>query len=514
MGLFDFTKNRDINLKINTIKSGKDLGISTDSLIYIENEYDTVVNEYLSKNYNVISAKLCHYNKSGNLIYLPNSIDDIFDNQGGIMSLLKYYYPNIKIEGDYFDKVQSAISTAIFTNIAFSFLGYEEIVTPGFLRFVEKRTFGQEYEYIYEYIQLDLSSDINLEKQVTHSIEKLFESIPSLDTSSRSCHSDSGGSDGFYPSLFGDYEDDDYIPENKTKDNDFKGDESLKARKKDREILEEKMSQRDSDSFTKSKTYSKIRKIFDESFWLDEDATVCKKAKEDLTISPSSTKIVFEKNPEYEKPVNQLFDSSTKLIEEEYHDVRKCAIEKMPYESELIARIREDIMTVKVMGFLDLLIKEVGPTLFEDKEEIHKESRLIMDDYYRIFLPDFNNMEIDMHPLPKALFILFLRHPEGILLKDIHDYKKELLKIYNSITNKGDLDDIEESIDRICDPSDGSIHEKISRIKEAFIKNMSIDTAKNYIVTGERGKIKKILLSRPLLQLPQKFEEITLTGVR
>ena len=93
----------------------------------------------------------------------------------------------------------------------------------------------------------------------------------------------------------------------------------------------------------------------------------------------------------------------------------------------------------------------------------------------------------------------------------INLFKKELLEIYKLLSYKEEYSDIVESIDRICNTTDGSINEKIFRIKEAFIKKMSIDTAKYYIVTGERGQKKEIPLNRSLLQLPSMFEEIIFT---
>ena len=36
--------------------------------------------------------------------------------------------------------------------------------------------------------------------------------------------------------------------------------------------------------------------------------------------------------------------------------------------------------------------------------------------------------KISMTPLPKALFLLFWRHPEGICFKDMSDYREELVK--------------------------------------------------------------------------------------
>ncbi len=46
-----------------------------------------------------------------------------------------------------------------------------------------------------------------------------------------------------------------------------------------------------------------------------------------------------------------------------------------------------------------------------------KLSRLIVTEDLRIVLPDYQNMEIEMEPLVKAVYLLFLRHPEGIMYK-------------------------------------------------------------------------------------------------
>jgi hypothetical protein len=41
-------------------------------------------------------------------------------------------------------------------------------------------------------------------------------------------------------------------------------------------------------------------------------------------------------------------------------------------------------------------------------------------------------MEIKMEPLTKAVYLLFLNHPEGILFKHLPDYRQELANIYGS----------------------------------------------------------------------------------
>ena len=58
-------------------------------------------------------------------------------------------------------------------------------------------------------------------------------------------------------------------------------------------------------------------------------------------------------------------------------------------------------------------------------------------------------MEISMTALPKAVFLLFLAHPEGIIFKDLSDYREELASIYNKLTNQTDDDSVRQSIEDV-----------------------------------------------------------------
>lgn len=119
--------------------------------------------------------------------------------------------------------------------------------------------------------------------------------------------------------------------------------------------------------------------------------------------------------------------------------------------------------------------------------------------YGRIFLPDYNNIEIKMPTLSKAIYMLYLRHPEGIMFSYLPDYRDELLHIYGLITGRDSREDIRKSIDDVTDPTRNSINEKCSRIKQAFLREFDDSIACNYYITGERGDAKKILLSREMV---------------
>ena len=114
----------------------------------------------------------------------------------------------------------------------------------------------------------------------------------------------------------------------------------------------------------------------------------------------------------------------------------------------------------------------------------------------RITLPDYNNMEIKMPTLSKAIFFLYLRHPEGIHFSYLPDYRDELLHLYSLISGRDNPEEIRKSIDDVTDPTSNSINEKCSRIKQAFLREFDDSIARNYYITGERGEAKKILLPR------------------
>ena len=129
-----------------------------------------------------------------------------------------------------------------------------------------------------------------------------------------------------------------------------------------------------------------------------------------------------------------------------------------------------------------------------------KLSRLIVTKDYRIILPDYDNMEIKMEPLNKAVYLLFLKHPEGIIFKHLPDYRKELIKIYADIKPYGINDRVIKSIEDVTNPCLNSINEKCARIRGAFVSQFDDELAKNYYIYGYRGEPKKISLPQEMIE--------------
>ena len=110
-----------------------------------------------------------------------------------------------------------------------------------------------------------------------------------------------------------------------------------------------------------------------------------------------------------------------------------------------------------------------------------------------------------MPSMAKAVYFLFLRHPEGIKFKHLPDYRNELRTIYASIFRFDDKERIEKSIMDVTNPMKNTINENTSRIKKAFAEQFDENLAKNYYITGVKGEAKKITLPQELVTWDQRL---------
>lgn len=146
-------------------------------------------------------------------------------------------------------------------------------------------------------------------------------------------------------------------------------------------------------------------------------------------------------------------------------------------------------------------LKDLGVTEKEISSYLHAEQcllKLTVSKNYRIYLGD-NRVEIHMEPLVKAVYLLFLKHPEGILFKHLPDYREELTKIYSEVRPWGLSERALQSIEDVTNPLLNSINEKCARIRGAFVSQFDDHLARHYYIDGLRGEAKKISLPRNLV---------------
>lgn len=165
--------------------------------------------------------------------------------------------------------------------------------------------------------------------------------------------------------------------------------------------------------------------------------------------------------------------------------------EKQALYDSLVKEIKEKVQKLKEYGMSE---KEITSLLHTDQPV----PTLTITKNYRIFLGD-NRVEIHMEPLVKAVYLLFLSHPEGIVFKELPDYRGELTKIYSEVRPWGLSERALQSIEDVTNPLLNSINEKCARIRKAFTTILANSIAGYYHIKGKRGSVKGITLPRELI---------------
>lgn len=158
---------------------------------------------------------------------------------------------------------------------------------------------------------------------------------------------------------------------------------------------------------------------------------------------------------------------------------------------EMALEVKQLTELLVAAGRKDLLLRAIGVPLVEElriEAARGRLSRLFITADYRFILTDYNNIEVELQPVHKAVYLLFLRHPEGIEFKHLRDYRQELMELYAKTARWMDREKIGESVDKLVDPLDNAINEKCSRIKKVFLNLMDEYRASYYIISGHTQK--------------------------
>lgn len=140
-------------------------------------------------------------------------------------------------------------------------------------------------------------------------------------------------------------------------------------------------------------------------------------------------------------------------------------------------------------GRIDLMLKAIGVSTLEQlRIEAARSclSRLLITRDFRFILIDYNNLEIDMSPIHKALYMLFLDNPDGIELKRLSEYRQDIYSYYIKNSSWIDKEKVENVVDRLVNPLDNAINEKCSRIKVAFSVINDEYAACYYIISSHK----------------------------
>lgn len=106
-----------------------------------------------------------------------------------------------------------------------------------------------------------------------------------------------------------------------------------------------------------------------------------------------------------------------------------------------------------------------------------------------VSLPD-EGEQLNLNPMERTLYRLFLAHPEGIVADDLLLHGKELCDIYAKESCFDDPDMREAKLASLCGESKRVFYSTVSRIKGKFVKVLGPWRAGAYIIKNEGGVYK------------------------
>ena len=170
-------------------------------------------------------------------------------------------------------------------------------------------------------------------------------------------------------------------------------------------------------------------------------------------------------------------------------------------ESCMNKLIERDVPVLYTRQFFEILDGIRQSTTFKSRSLILKQpSKLeIRGRIKKILFKDLGDLELSLNPKEKTLYLLLLRHEKGIKLSHLQDYKDELIKIYELISNKSETEQQKQSINVLIDPLENDANVIISRINRKIKSAVGESLYNFYCIQGERGMEKRIKLDREMV---------------
>lgn len=196
-------------------------------------------------------------------------------------------------------------------------------------------------------------------------------------------------------------------------------------------------------------------------------------------------------------------EKSEKDLEEEEEEylVNKVELDKKTYLDRISAIVLDYVTRFNEMPPIEELEEILRGKLSIASNKL---SPITVNNDLKVILPAYNELELRFSPILRTIYILFLCHPEGIILKQIGNYRNEIENIYLLIKPGGDDNRMKQTIDDLCDPFSDSLRQKLSKINR-IVKNSIInpELSTRYIIDGSKGEAYKISLDNTQITMPK-----------
>jgi hypothetical protein len=232
---------------------------------------------------------------------------------------------------------------------------------------------------------------------------------------------------------------------------------------------------KEEDDRVRNESEEKLRLKYKTNFWGDISKRVSK-CIDTVLDEEEETHTRFRIQPK--RPIPE----SAFCFDEEIEEIKNSDV--FNAAQKMVRQLLDKGYSQEVIWALFAPIQELSPI------------RITQD--YRIFLTLYKK-EIVLTPLLKAVYLFFLKHPEGVYFKNLPSYHAELLQLYRKFAIRGTAEKHVSTITDLVNPLGNSMNEKCSIIKK-YITNLLDDSlAKHYYISGGKGELKRIAINPEMI---------------
>jgi hypothetical protein len=208
-----------------------------------------------------------------------------------------------------------------------------------------------------------------------------------------------------------------------------------------------------------------------------------------------------------------MYNNQQEIIEHVHRSPRGCMMDFCEDKKQIVLKMRTaDICPsctahISARDLKKTFLKQIFATMDGIRENLlfRQRSILLMEPSkleirgYRkdVFLTDLGDLQVNLNPKEKSIFLLYLNHSEGIKRSHLVDHVTELRSYYAMISSATSNEQIDENIQRLVDVTENNMAEVFSRIRNKF-RTAIPDLWSNYAIQSV-GETHKIVLNRELV---------------
>lgn len=210
-----------------------------------------------------------------------------------------------------------------------------------------------------------------------------------------------------------------------------------------------------------------------------------------------------------------MFRSPLEVIENVHHEPRGCMMDFCEDKTQIILKMRTGDLCPDCLSILEKrdVRRNHARQLFQIVDGLRenimfRQRSILLRQLSRmeirglsktIYLTDLGDLQINLNPKERALYLLYLNNPEGIRRSHLIDHREELRSYYSQISSQATNELIDLAVDRLVDVTDNNMNEVMARIRSKFKLSVGEEQAKDYSITATPEGTHKILLNRELV---------------